>query len=383
MKAKIISLSLILFCSIFSLPQTVYCRQNEQNIIIEKNQTFALELLSRLSTATNQKGDKFDCKVVSPLEFAGAIVSGQIRKAKRSGKADKKSEMDLAFVSITLVDGRTANFDAQVKEVNEVANVGNNGVADAEGMVKAKSRVKVSVKRAVAGAIAGGIIGGLLGGAKGAAIGASIGSSIALTSTLATDGPDLEFKQGTQFTVIINAPSRRRGGEAAPTLARRPVPVASSETYRAYNSTRFSLNVPDNWREYPSGGGVALAPEGGYGTYDGKPGLTHGVMLGIVPAQGRNLQQATELLINGLLRANTHLSPQGNHTSGMINGHNARSAMLAGRWPATGQVETLTIYTSAVSGGDIFFLIATTPEEYLTIYQPIFLSMVRSIRFNE
>jgi predicted regulator of Ras-like GTPase activity (Roadblock/LC7/MglB family) len=85
-------------------------------------------------------------------------------------------------------------FNAQVKEINDVAHVADAGVADPEGTVKGKSRVKISVKRAVVGAI----------------FGAAIGAGAAVTSTLATEGPNLEFKTGTQFTVITNSPSHRK-----------------------------------------------------------------------------------------------------------------------------------------------------------------------------
>lgn len=177
-------------------------------VLVPKDTTFALELLSPIDTNSNQKGDKFACKVLSPVEYAGAIVSGHLRKVKSSGKANKKSEIDLAFDTITFADGRVAGFNAQVKEVNDVKGAGDEGVADSEGVVKGKSRVRVGVKRAVTGALIGGGIGALIGGPKGAATGAVIGAGVGITTTLATEGPNLEFKAGTQFTVIVNSPSR-------------------------------------------------------------------------------------------------------------------------------------------------------------------------------
>jgi hypothetical protein len=195
---------------ILALPAQAFGKDDSDEVLVPKDTTFALELLSPISTKTNKKGDKFECKVLSPVQYAGAIVSGHLRKVKNSGKANGKSEIDMAFDTITLADGRVASFNAQVKEVNDVANASNAGVADPEGTVKGKSRVKVSVKRAVAGAIIGGIIGGTIAGPKGAVVGATIGASAAVTSTLATEGPDLEFKAGTQFTVTTNSPSQRK-----------------------------------------------------------------------------------------------------------------------------------------------------------------------------
>jgi hypothetical protein len=192
---------------LLSVPAPIFGQNKSGEVLVPKDTTFALELLSPLDTNSNKKGDKFDCKVLSPVEYVGSTVSGHLKKVKSSGKANKKSEIDLAFDTITLADGRVAEFNAQVKEVNDVKGASNDGVADTEGTVKGKSRIKVGVKRAVIGALVGAGIGGLIGGPKGAATGAVIGASVGVTSTLATEGPNLEFKSGTQFTVIVNSPS--------------------------------------------------------------------------------------------------------------------------------------------------------------------------------
>jgi hypothetical protein len=205
--ATLVSFTLTIFFLLL-LPGEV--RSNpDGELLVDKNVTFALQLLSPLSTEVSKKGDKFECKVLSPAHFAGSIVSGHIRKVKNSGKGKGKSEMDLAFDTITLADGRTGGFNATVLEVNDVAHAGNDGVADNEGTVKGKSRVKIGVKRAVTGALIGAGIGAILGGGQGAATGAAIGAGLGVTSTLVTEGPNLEFKTGTQFTVRTDSPSRR------------------------------------------------------------------------------------------------------------------------------------------------------------------------------
>lgn len=207
---KSLRISITLMCLILALPTQAFGGSDSDEVLVPKDATFALELLSPISTKTNKKNDKFECKVLSPVEYAGAIVSGHLRKVKNSGKANGKSELDMAFDTITLTDGRTGNFNAQVQEVNDVANASNTGVADLEGTVKGKSRVKISVKRAVKGALIGAALGAIIAGPKGAVVGAAIGAGAAVTTTLAMDGPELEFKTGTQFTVITNSPSYRK-----------------------------------------------------------------------------------------------------------------------------------------------------------------------------
>ena len=171
---------------------------------------FKLDLLSPINTATNQKGDSFDCRVLEPQVFAGAIVSGQIIRLKRSGKVGGQSEMALAFGLITFPDGSKDDFGAQVVEVYDVAGAGSQGRADDEGSVKAKSIKKRDTLKVLGVSALGAFIGGMLGGGKGAAIGAALGAAFGASTVLATKGPDLEFKQGTRFDVKTD--KRRRKG---------------------------------------------------------------------------------------------------------------------------------------------------------------------------
>jgi hypothetical protein len=85
-------------------------------MLVPSDTKLSLQLLSPISTATNKKGDKFSCKVLTPAEYAGAIAEGHIRDLKHSGKADKESKIDLAFEKITLPDGRSSDFSATVSK---------------------------------------------------------------------------------------------------------------------------------------------------------------------------------------------------------------------------------------------------------------------------
>jgi hypothetical protein len=179
-------------------------------LLIPADSKLSVELLSPITTSTSKKGDKFSCRVLTPAEYAGAIVEGHIRNLKRSGKANKDSKIDLAFENITLSDGRTGDLSAMIIEVFDVAHVSDQGRADNEGTVSSKPRtLKMSVKRAAAGALIGALVGGVIAGGQGAAIGAAIGASVGVTTSIASRGPDLEFPTGTQFTIQVNGPRKR------------------------------------------------------------------------------------------------------------------------------------------------------------------------------
>src|SRR5688572_5885702 len=77
---------------------------NQSEFLIPAQTKLSLQLLSPVSTATSKTGDKFNCKVLTPVEFAGAVVEGHVRSVKRSGKTDKESKIDLAFDRVTLID---------------------------------------------------------------------------------------------------------------------------------------------------------------------------------------------------------------------------------------------------------------------------------------
>jgi len=184
---------------------------DQPELLIPANTKLSLQLLSPVSTATSKKGDKFNCKVLTPVEFAGAVVEGHIRSVKRSGKADKDSKIDLSFDRVTLTDGRAANFSATVIEVFDIVNVKDQGRADNEGTIRNKSTaIKTSFKRAAVGALIGALVGGAIAGGQGAAVGAAIGASVGVTTTLAMKGPDLEFKTGTELRSRLMVHRTRR-----------------------------------------------------------------------------------------------------------------------------------------------------------------------------
>lgn len=363
----------------------------------------SLELLSAISTSKSQKGDKFTCKVLTPAEYAGATVEGHIRSLKRSGKVDKQSHIDLAFDKITLADGRTADLHATVIEVFEVANVSEQGRADNEGTVRTKSTtVKTSIKRAATGALIGALIGGAIAGGKGAAAGAAIGASVGVTTTLAAKGPDLNFKDGTQFTVEANGPARKK--RSAPSAGATEGAVSSnsdleslasnsasgagapqppSQEYRSYTGSKsFTLRVPANWIETGSGEAASFAPAGGQNNFQGKPNLTHGAMIGVVPSQIQDLQKASALLVGALLQSNSYLQRQADTENVTIAGRPALTSTLLGTAAATGQTERVTVHTSILSNGKMFYMISVVPQQEYDSYREAFENVLRSIQFN-
>ncbi|HWQ33847.1 MAG TPA: hypothetical protein VNQ79_13435 [Blastocatellia bacterium] len=164
-----------------------------------------IRLTSQIHTKTNREGDRFTAVVMDPSDFAEATITGHIEKLSRSGRSTGKTEMLLAFDSITLRDGRSGPLEAQVERVYESETV---KTVDEEGNVQTGSRTKDTATRSVGGAAVGAIIGAIAGGGKGAAIGAIIGAGVGAGSVYVQGNKDLILDPGTEMIIRATGPRR-------------------------------------------------------------------------------------------------------------------------------------------------------------------------------
>ncbi len=181
-------------------------RAVSDDVFIAEGDQLRIRLTSPLSTKTNREGDQFTARVVSPSAFVNATLVGHIARINHSGKATGKTEMLLAFDEITLPDGRSAPFDAQVEKVYEGATV---KTVDEEGNVQTGSRTKDTATRGAGGAALGAIIGGIAGGGKGAAIGAVLGGAAGAGSVYVQSGKEIIFEPGTEMMIRSLGKPRR------------------------------------------------------------------------------------------------------------------------------------------------------------------------------
>lgn len=152
-----------------------------------------------------------------------------------------------------------------------------------------------------------------------------------------------------------------------------------SASYRAYNGGNiFSVSYPNNWEISEGQDSVTFAPNGAYGN----SGITHGVMIGLTQTQNRNLRQASDSYISELLRGNSYLRQQSNYGNGYIDNRDALSMVLAGRSPITGQQETVTVYTTMLNGGELFYFVTVVKESDASGFSRAFDRMLRSVRIK-
>ncbi|MGH9902419.1 MAG: M48 family metalloprotease, partial [Pyrinomonadaceae bacterium] len=162
----------------------------------------------------------------------------------------------------------------------------------------------------------------------------------------------------------------------------------------AYPSTRyrtvsggnlFRLSIPDNWRELGGGNNsITYAPEGAYGNVQGQSIFTHGVMVGVANAQSNDLRQSTSDFLNSLLQGNSYLRQQSRgYQRTSVGGNNGLAMTLAGRSPTTGLNEVVTVVTTQLRDGNLFYIVAVAPDTDYRNYQRAFQNIVSSVQLND
>jgi len=158
-----------------------------------------------------------------------------------------------------------------------------------------------------------------------------------------------------------------------------------SSRYQTYSSLGgiVRVSVPDNWRELSSGESVWFAPEGAYGQYQGQAVFTHGVNFGVGNTQSRGLQQATTEFLNSLGVGNGNLRQRSNLQRTTLAGRTALTTTLSNVNEATGQSEEVTVITTQLRNGQLFYMIAVAPQSESGYYRNAFGGVLRSVQFND
>jgi Zn-dependent protease with chaperone function len=152
-----------------------------------------------------------------------------------------------------------------------------------------------------------------------------------------------------------------------------------STRYQTQRNNLFSVAVPSNWRQL--GGdqsSVSYAPEGAYGSQ----GITHGVMFSVAQSNYNDLQRAAQEVVQGLTQSNNYLRQQSGFARTTVDGRAALAATLVGRSPLTGQNERVTIVTTTLGNGQVFYMAAVSPQNEYTTYQRAFNDILRSLQLN-
>ena len=98
--------------------------------------------------------------------------------------------------------------------------------------------------------------------------------------------------------------------------------------------------------------------------------------------QSQNLQQATNELLSSLGQ-NNNLRQQTGLTRTYVAGRNGLSTRLTNVNEATGQPEVVTIVTTQLRNGQLFYMITVAPQNEYGTYQSAFSNILRSLQLNQ
>ena len=184
-----------------------------------------------------------------------------------------------------------------------------------------------------------------------------------------------------------------RRGKQTPTQPGQPAPDARnvgtrvsppSSRYKTYTEGNlFRISVPDNWREVATSASVKFVPDGGYGQVQGQTIFTHGVELGFTRNEIHSLQEATQEFIDGLAQSNPSLRATGGLQNTNLSGRNGLVATLSNVSEVTSRGETVTVFTTLLRDGNLFYCIAVAPQDEYQGYQRSFQRVVQSIRLSD
>ncbi len=173
----------------------------------------------------------------------------------------------------------------------------------------------------------------------------------------------------------------RRVGSAPTHMGKRPEPPSSSfKSYQASDSS-FALQVPDNWQGATSDEvNLVFAPPGAFGEMEGTVYATHGIFIGAMPVEQRDLGSATEAFVKAQLQANPDFQLARQPEAINFGDRQGYATVVAGQSPVTGVMEVDVIYTTVTAGGKLFYFVTICPQDEMEAYKPAFQQIIQSIR---
>lgn len=166
-----------------------------------------------------------------------------------------------------------------------------------------------------------------------------------------------------------------------PPTGRVAYPSSRYQSYNIFNGG-VQVSVPSNWRQVNDGNSVWFVPEGAYGQYNGQAVYTHGASFGVAQSNNRNLQSATQELINGLAQGNNNMRSSSGYQRTTLSGRNALFSTLSNVNEATGRPETVRLVTTQLRNGQLFYVIAVAPQNERG-FDNAFAQILRSVSIND
>lgn len=174
-----------------------------------------LAMINSVSTKQAAVGDRIYLETAFPIMAnnrivipQGSWVTGTVTEVKRPGRVKGRGELQVRFDSLTLPNGVTRNFNADLGAMDprEGETFGHEN-----GQITGQGNKKGDVQTVVGSTVAGTVIGSGIGAAaksagKGAGIGTAAGGAAGLIGVLLTRGPDATLSKGSTVEMVLDRP---------------------------------------------------------------------------------------------------------------------------------------------------------------------------------
>ncbi|MBV9302523.1 MAG: hypothetical protein JOY62_16850 [Acidobacteriaceae bacterium] len=182
---------------------------------VEPGTRILLNMINSVSTKEAAVGDRIYLETAFPVLSGnrivipqGSWVTGTISEVKRPGRVKGRGELQVRFDSLTLPNGVTRDFRADLGAIDSRAD---ETLKREQNKVKAPGDKMGDVGKVATTTATGTVIGSGIGGAagnwgRGAGIGAGAGAAAGLASVLLTRGPDATLSKGSVVEMVLDRP---------------------------------------------------------------------------------------------------------------------------------------------------------------------------------
>jgi hypothetical protein len=220
--------------------------------LVQPGTKVPLSMINSVSTKTAAPGDRVYLESVFPVLVDGKIVippgsyvAGTITKVQRPGKVKGRGEFYLRFDTLTLPNGVTRDFRAEVSNLDGRASEDLNRK---EGSIRSEGNKSGDARTVGETTAAGASVGAIAAGARGAGIGAAAGAAVGIAGVLFTRGPDAVLAKGTTVEMVLDRPIEYQekeldfsGAPPRPPVGEGSGPLPSKKSQDSSYPRRFPL----------------------------------------------------------------------------------------------------------------------------------------------
>jgi len=174
------------------------------------------------------------------------------------------------------------------------------------------------------------------------------------------------------------------GGDAPASVGTpgRPVPAPSSNFRNVGVNGIFTASVPSNWTGVESADSIKYVPMNALGPMNGESVFTHGVEFGVAKSASRDLREATSTWLAAIRQGNPNMHVAGEPRTLRLSQRTAIATPLSNPSPLGGE-EWITVYTTFLSDGNLFYYLTLVPAREAPDYDSTFERITRTLRLSD